>query len=168
MGLIPGLRRSPGIGHGNPFRYSCLENPMNRGAWWTIVHGVTKSQTLLKDSTHIPTNRLLQPIGRFHNQELTLCVWPVTATVVLRQTTEETVMSHLTIFAPHSVQALLNSHHTQHYSTSRLTSHEIILLSPNITIHRSLTQLPCCWRNQVSKMKNMIVLFLTKSFIPQD
>ena len=59
MGSIPGLRRSSGIGHGNPFRYSCLENPMNRGAWWTTVHGVTKSQTLLKDSTHTPTNRLL-------------------------------------------------------------------------------------------------------------
>lgn len=58
------------------------------------------------------------------------------------------------------MEALLNSHHT-HYSTSRLTSHEIVLLLPNMTIHRSLTQLPCCWRSQVSKMKNMIVLFLT-------
>ena len=37
--------RSPGGGHGNPLQYSCLENPMDRGAWWAIVHGVTKSQT---------------------------------------------------------------------------------------------------------------------------
>ena len=40
MGLIPGLERSPGGEHGNPLQYSCLENPMDRGAWWAIVHGV--------------------------------------------------------------------------------------------------------------------------------
>ena len=39
-GLIPGLGRSPGGGHGNPFQYSCLENPMHRGPWWAIVHRV--------------------------------------------------------------------------------------------------------------------------------
>ena len=42
-GSIPGLGRSPGGGHGNPLQYSCLENPMDRGAWWAIVHSVTKS-----------------------------------------------------------------------------------------------------------------------------
>ena len=41
-GLIPGLGRSPEEGHGNPLHYSCLENPMDREAWWAIVHGVTK------------------------------------------------------------------------------------------------------------------------------
>ena len=46
--LIPGLRRSPGVGHGNPIQYSCLKNLMDRGAWWAIDHGVTKSQTQLK------------------------------------------------------------------------------------------------------------------------
>ena len=45
IGLIPGSERSPGEGHSNPFQYSCPENPMNRGAWWARVHGVTKSQT---------------------------------------------------------------------------------------------------------------------------
>ena len=45
MGSIPGLGRSPGGRHGNPLQYSCLENPMDRGAWWATVHGVTKSQT---------------------------------------------------------------------------------------------------------------------------
>ena len=40
--LIPGLGRSPGEGNGNPLQYSCLENSMDRGAWWTTVHGVTK------------------------------------------------------------------------------------------------------------------------------
>ena len=45
LGSIPGLGRSPGEGHGNPLQYSCLGNPMDRGAWRAIVHGVTKSQT---------------------------------------------------------------------------------------------------------------------------
>ena len=42
---IPGSGRSPGKGNGNPLQYSFLENPMDRGAWRTVVHGVTKSQT---------------------------------------------------------------------------------------------------------------------------
>ena len=44
-GLICGLGRSPGEGNGNPFQYSCLENPMDREAWQATVHGVTKNQT---------------------------------------------------------------------------------------------------------------------------
>ena len=44
MGLISGLGRSPGGGHGNPFQYSCLESSMDRGAWWATVHGVENSQ----------------------------------------------------------------------------------------------------------------------------
>ena len=47
-GLIPGLGGSPGRRHGNPLQYSCLEKPMDRGAWWATVHGVTKTQTRLK------------------------------------------------------------------------------------------------------------------------
>ena len=43
-GLIPGLGRSPGEGHGNPLQYPCLENPMDRGVWWTSVHRVAKSR----------------------------------------------------------------------------------------------------------------------------
>ena len=45
MGSISGLGRSPGGGHGNPVQYSCVENPMDRRAWWSTVHGVTKSRT---------------------------------------------------------------------------------------------------------------------------
>ena len=41
---VLGLGRSPGGGHGNTLQFSCLENPMDRGAWWTTGHGVTKSQ----------------------------------------------------------------------------------------------------------------------------
>ena len=44
-GSIPGLGKSPGEGNGNPLQYSCLENPMERGAWQATVHGVAKSQT---------------------------------------------------------------------------------------------------------------------------
>ena len=44
-GSIPGLKRSSGGRNGNPLQYSCLENPMDRGAWWATVHGVTESQT---------------------------------------------------------------------------------------------------------------------------
>ena len=45
VGSVPGSGRSPGGGHGNPFQYSCLENLMDREAWWVTVHGVTKSRT---------------------------------------------------------------------------------------------------------------------------
>ena len=45
LGWILGLGRSPGEGHGSPLQYSCLENPMDREAWWATVHGVTKSMT---------------------------------------------------------------------------------------------------------------------------
>ena len=45
---VPGLERSPGGGHDNPLQYNCLENPMDREAWWTTVHRVTKSWTQLK------------------------------------------------------------------------------------------------------------------------
>ena len=49
LGSIPGLRRSPGEGNGNPPQYSCLQNPMDRGALWAAVHGVAKSRTQLSN-----------------------------------------------------------------------------------------------------------------------
>ena len=49
LSWIPGLGRSPGGGHGNPLQYSCLENLMDRRAWWATVHGVAKSQAWLND-----------------------------------------------------------------------------------------------------------------------
>ena len=51
LGSIPRSGRSPGGGHGNPLQYSCLENPMDGGAWWATVHRVTKNQTRLSDFT---------------------------------------------------------------------------------------------------------------------
>ena len=48
LGSIPGLGKSPGEGNGNPLQYSCLENPMDGGAWWATVHGVAQNRTQLK------------------------------------------------------------------------------------------------------------------------
>ena len=52
-GSIPGSGRSPGEGNGNPLQYSCLENPMDGGAWWAVAHGVEKSQTQPSDFTFL-------------------------------------------------------------------------------------------------------------------
>ena len=54
VGSIPGLGRSPGGGHGNPLQYSCLENPVDRGAWWVTVH-VTYSWGHIELDTTKPT-----------------------------------------------------------------------------------------------------------------
>ena len=65
---IPRLGKFPGVGHGNPLQYSCLENPMDRGAWQTIVHGVarrvrynlaTKQQQYSYINTHICETNIL-------------------------------------------------------------------------------------------------------------
>ena len=85
-GLIPGSGRSPGEGNGNPLQYSCLENPMDRGAWRATVHWVSKSRTteLKMLSTEFPgstvdknlpasagdTGLILGP-GRFHTLQST-------------------------------------------------------------------------------------------------
>ena len=58
-GSIPGLGRSPGEGNGNPFQYSCLENPMERGAWQAIVQGVTNLDTTEQLSMHTTKAALL-------------------------------------------------------------------------------------------------------------
>ena len=49
LGSIPGSRRSPGEGNGNLLQYTCLESPLDRGAWWATVHGVAKSRTRLTE-----------------------------------------------------------------------------------------------------------------------
>ena len=62
MGSIPRSGRSPGGGHDNPLQYSCLGNPMDREAWWAIVHGVSKSQTRLSTHTHTHTHTHTEPM----------------------------------------------------------------------------------------------------------
>ena len=51
-GPMPGSGRFPGEGNGNPLQYSCLGNPMDRGAWWATVHGILKSRTRLSNLTN--------------------------------------------------------------------------------------------------------------------
>ena len=58
-GLIPRLGRSPGARHDHPLQYSCLENPMDRGAWWATLHGVAKSQIWLNNWAQIPAESSL-------------------------------------------------------------------------------------------------------------
>jgi len=58
MGSIPGLGRSPGGGNGNPLQYSCLGNPMDRGAWQATVHGVTNATEQLNNSNNSITESL--------------------------------------------------------------------------------------------------------------
>ena len=65
-GLIPGSGKSPGEGNINPLHYSCLENPMDRGSWWAIVHRVTKSQTKLKWLSKRAYTELMIQMPRAH------------------------------------------------------------------------------------------------------
>ena len=62
MGSIPGSGRSPGVGDGNPLQSSCLENLMDRATWWATLHGVAKSQTRLREHTHIHTHTCPPPL----------------------------------------------------------------------------------------------------------
>ena len=74
-GLIPGSGRCFGEGHGNPCQYSCLENPMDRGAWMVTVYRVTKSWTQLKQlstHTHMNTHR-----ARLTMRPYRLSVWNI-------------------------------------------------------------------------------------------
>ena len=63
LSLIPGSGRSPGEGKSYPVQYSCVENPMDRGAWRAVVHRVTKSQTQLSDLTVAVGSFVVAPLG---------------------------------------------------------------------------------------------------------
>ena len=76
-GSIPGSGRLPGEGNGSPLQSSCLENPMNRGTWWAIVHGVAESDTtqgliLSKPEEAVPRVREQYPLQPLHS----LCLTP--------------------------------------------------------------------------------------------
>ena len=72
-GSIPGLGRSPGEGNGNPLQYSCLRNPMDKGAWWVTVYGVAKSQTQLNEWT-MTTNQAIIKSCQSLLSRLCVCV----------------------------------------------------------------------------------------------
>ena len=68
--LIPGMGRSSGKGHGNPFQHSCLENPMDRGAWQATVHRVTKSWTQLKQlSMYVGTQTIFKSLSSLRKKK---------------------------------------------------------------------------------------------------
>ena len=84
LGSIPGSGRSPGERNGNPLQYFCLENPMDGGAWWATVHGVTKSRTRLSNLTNLTFQGTIRfPILPFSKWECLilllfyLCLWYV-------------------------------------------------------------------------------------------
>ena len=65
--MIPGLGRSPGEGNGNPLLYSCLENSMDRGAWWATVHGITKEWDMTEMTEHtsrVLSQTMIETMGR--------------------------------------------------------------------------------------------------------
>ena len=70
-GLSPGSVRSPGVGNGNPLHYSCLKNSRDRGAWWTIVHGVTKGTERLSTLTHIDS--VIAPVEN-NSEKMAFCL----------------------------------------------------------------------------------------------
>ena len=71
LGSVPGSRRSPGEGNGNPLQYPCLENHMDGGAWWATVHGVTKSRTQLSDFAF--TFHIFLTLSRDIYQDICVC-----------------------------------------------------------------------------------------------
>ena len=109
VGSIPGLRRSPGERNGNPLQYCYLENSMDRGVWWTRVHGARKSQRWLRDWAHIHV---------CINNESESCDWVVTASLwrlymtvnytVIFQRAERSQMTLMLAFSS-SIFQMLNS-----------------------------------------------------------
>ena len=92
---VPGWGRSPGGGNGNPLQYSCLENPMNRGAWWATVHGVSNSQTQLSMHARQASR---QPD-----------MWVLTSTEGNTQTVRQPLLNFLTWMSQIECQLLSNS-----------------------------------------------------------
>ena len=81
LGSIPELGRSPGEGNGNPLQYSCLENPIDGGAWWATVHGVAQSWTQLSDFTSLWRNVCSSPLSVFMLRCVCCCrVWWILCT----------------------------------------------------------------------------------------
>ena len=80
---IPGSGRSPGEGNGNPLQYSCLENPMDGGAWWATVHVVTKSRTRLSDFTFTLNDSSMTSKFQYYCQNEYKCIRKLRCSVIL-------------------------------------------------------------------------------------
>ena len=73
--LIPGLGRSPGEGNGYPLQYSCLKSPIDRGAWWTTMHGIAKSLTWLRNEAHTSAYSKFPKIGNSPDALKLVDIW---------------------------------------------------------------------------------------------
>ena len=124
-GSIPGWGRSPGEGNGNPLQYSRLENPIDGGAWWTAVHGVTKSWTWLSD-WHFHFYFLGRATLSFCDQK----VWRVHVRGVHSVSMERTLHSLLNVvlffilteisIVSSGAEFLLNNNFPSNYNTKQL------------------------------------------------
>ena len=85
-GLIPVLGGSPGDGNGNPLQYSCLENPMERGAWWAIVHGVAKESNMTEWLNSSNSSSLIVFGKMLHICALNVFIYWFQLSVTLRHT----------------------------------------------------------------------------------
>ena len=154
-GTIPGLRRSPGEGHGNPLQYSCLENPRDREAWQATVRSVSKSRTLLKRlSAHtlVKTDprELCCPLSTMHGYieksatyslEDSLHRNLITLTPDLRRLDSTTTRNKCTLFVGHPVRGTLS---WQLESTNTAGGHLSHAMQPMLLN----LQLCCCCLSQ--------------------
>ena len=92
MGSIPGLERSPGVGNANLLQYSCLENSMDRGAWWVTVHGVAKTWTQPSGHMHMHMHARTHTHTHTHTHTLVFGT-PVRGIIGLSMATENVMMN---------------------------------------------------------------------------
>ena len=84
MGLIPELGRSTGSGNGNPLQDSCLENSMDRGAWWVTVHGVKKNWTQLSTRAYTQTHTHTRSLPKHRALVQTECLFLLSPKFMLK------------------------------------------------------------------------------------
>ena len=146
-GSIPGSGWSPGVGNGNRLHHSCLENPIDRGAWWTIVHGVAKSWAQLSDwhlSTDTPLNSERPPhiTGTYSPLFLPLHLDSISLFVVVQS------ISHVWLFAtPWATACQISLSFTISLSLLKLMSIESVMPSSHPILWHPLPLLPSIFPN---------------------
>ena len=136
LGSIAGLGRFPGEGHGNPLQYPCLENPMDRGAWWATVHGVAKSRTWLNDQVALfiscddlpyPPSAPPQPRGDSSTQ-LSLHLVPLSLTQLVNLDPNHLISTYAVSSYFLYLQPHLHAHHPPPRYQSQVNNTDLIIL----------------------------------------